>query len=99
MERLLSLPDVTLQFAEQLVAAGMRITYAQLQDAANSMVAGVEVWVQAQQALGINSDISAVAVAICCGDGDILVSKLRTRRDMDNISSTSSSFSACSQQH
>jgi hypothetical protein len=73
-KKLLSLPDAALKDAEQLVAAGMRITYAQLLDAANSMVAGVEVWVQAQQALGIKTDIPAVAVAICYGDRDMLVS-------------------------
>uniref|UniRef100_A0A383VCX7 Uncharacterized protein n=1 Tax=Tetradesmus obliquus TaxID=3088 RepID=A0A383VCX7_TETOB len=31
------------------------------------MLAGVEVWVQAQQQLGIRTDIPAVAVSICCG--------------------------------
>jgi hypothetical protein len=30
------------------------------------MVAGVEVWVQAQQQLGITSDLPAAAVALCC---------------------------------
>jgi hypothetical protein len=65
---------VALERAEQLVAAGMRITYAQLLAAADNMVAGVEVWVQAQQALGITTDIPAVAAAVCCGDRDVLVS-------------------------
>jgi hypothetical protein len=95
--RLLSLPDVTLQFAEQLVAAGMRITYAQLLDAANSMVAGVEVWVQAQQALDINTDIPAVAVAICCGDRDAWVSSSQARHNMANLWFQVNS--TCSQQH
>jgi hypothetical protein len=50
----------------QLVAAGVRIRYAQLLTAANSMVPGVEVWVQAQQLLGVRTDIPDVAVAVCC---------------------------------
>jgi hypothetical protein len=44
----------------------MRVSYAQLLDAANSMVAGVEVWVQAQQQGQVESDIPEVAAAICC---------------------------------
>ncbi|KAF6251406.1 hypothetical protein COO60DRAFT_1560445 [Scenedesmus sp. NREL 46B-D3] len=51
----------------RLLSAGMRITYAGLLKAAGDMVAGVEVWVQAQQQLGIQSDIPALAVAVCCG--------------------------------
>uniref|UniRef100_A0A383W486 Uncharacterized protein n=1 Tax=Tetradesmus obliquus TaxID=3088 RepID=A0A383W486_TETOB len=64
----LNLPAVPHAVAEQLVAAGVRISYAQLLAAADSMVAGVEVWVQAQQQLGVESDIPAAAVAACCGD-------------------------------
>jgi hypothetical protein len=67
VERLLKLPNVPKSVAEQLVSAGVRVSYAQLLAAANSMVAGVEVWVQAQQQLGIQTDIPAAAVAICCG--------------------------------
>jgi hypothetical protein len=66
LQRLAHLPHVPLQQAQQLVAAGVRIPYAQLLSAASSMVAGVEVWVQAQQQLGVASDIPAAAVAICC---------------------------------
>jgi hypothetical protein len=66
-ERLISTPAVSLASAVQLVAAGMRVSCKQLLTAANSMVAGVEVWVQAQQQLGIQTDIPAVAVAACCG--------------------------------
>jgi hypothetical protein len=66
-EWLLNLPLVSRQVAEQLVGAGMRVTYAQLLASVNKMVAGVEVWVQAQQQLGIQTDIPAAAVAICCG--------------------------------
>jgi hypothetical protein len=67
-KRLLYLPSVPLATAEQLVAAGVRITYAQLLAAAHSMVAGVEVWVQAQQRRDVHTDIPALAVAICCGE-------------------------------
>jgi hypothetical protein len=59
-------PTVPIGWALQLVAAGVRITYAQLLAAARNMVAGVEVWVQAQQQLGVQTDIPEVAVALCC---------------------------------
>jgi hypothetical protein len=58
---------VTRRQAVQLVRAGIRMRYDQLLEAASSMVAGVEVWVQAQQQLGVQTDIPAVAVAICTG--------------------------------
>jgi hypothetical protein len=67
-ESLLCIPKVPHQAAVQLVSAGVRITYAQLLTAANSMVAGVEVWVQVQQQLGAKTDIPPTAVAICCCD-------------------------------
>jgi hypothetical protein len=67
-QQLLSLPSVPLDWALQLVAAGVRISYAQLLAAANSMLAGVEVWVQAQQQLDVQTDVPAAAVAICCGN-------------------------------
>jgi hypothetical protein len=67
-EQLLAMPNVPLDVAKQLVSAGMRVSYAQLLAAAHSMVAGVEVWVQAQQQLGIQTDLPAAAVAICCGE-------------------------------
>jgi hypothetical protein len=66
-QRLFSIPDVPRDIAKQLVSAGVRITYAQLLAAANAMVAGVEVWVQAQQQLSIHTDIPAAATAICMG--------------------------------
>jgi hypothetical protein len=66
-KQLLELPAVPLDCATQLVAAGLRITFAQLLAAVDSMVAGVEVWVQAQHHLGIPSNIPPVAVAMCCG--------------------------------
>jgi hypothetical protein len=70
LQRLVHLPNVTLQRAgaQQLVAAGVRISYAQLVSAARSMVAGVEVWVQALQQQGVASDLPAAAVKICCED-------------------------------
>jgi hypothetical protein len=65
LQRLLHIPRVPLQQAQQLVAAGVRIRFEPLLAAASSMIAGVEVWVQAQHALGISTDIPAAAVAIC----------------------------------
>jgi hypothetical protein len=64
--QVLMTPKVSLKWAQQLVSAGMRINYAQLLSAANSLVAGVEVWVRAQDSLHIQSDIPAAALAICC---------------------------------
>jgi hypothetical protein len=66
-EKMLSMPSVPLSWAAQLVSAGMRISYAQLLSAVNRGVAGVEVWVQAQEQQGVVTDIPAPAVAICCG--------------------------------
>jgi hypothetical protein len=59
------MPAVPLDMARMLVAAGERISYAQLIAAANSVVAGVEVWVQAQQQLGVDSDTPSVVEEIC----------------------------------
>jgi hypothetical protein len=59
------IPTVSLDWAMQLVETGVRISYAQLLAAARSMVAGVEVWVPAQQQLGIQTDMPAGAVAVC----------------------------------
>jgi hypothetical protein len=66
LQRLLHLPHVPLQQAQQLVAAGARIPYAQLLAAAHSMVAGVEVWVQVQQVMGLSTDVPVASVAVCC---------------------------------
>jgi hypothetical protein len=66
-ERLLQLPAISEEWALQLVEAGVRISYAQLLTAAESMLLGVEEWVCAQQYLGVPTDIPAAAVAICCG--------------------------------
>jgi hypothetical protein len=65
-EHLPCMPGVPLNIAKILVTAGLRISHAQLTAAANSMAAGVEVWVEAQQQLGVDSDIPSIAAAICC---------------------------------
>jgi hypothetical protein len=62
----LQVPAVPLQCAKQLLAAGMTLTYAQLLHAADSMVARVEVWVQAQHELELQTDIPQAACDICC---------------------------------
>jgi hypothetical protein len=64
--RLVYTPLVPLDFAKQLVEAGVCVSYAQLLAAAHSMVPGVEVWVQAQLHLGVHTDIPATADMICC---------------------------------
>jgi hypothetical protein len=61
----LHVPAVPLHCANQLLAAGMTFTYAQLLHAAHSMVAGVEVWVRAQRELGLQTEIRQVAFDIC----------------------------------
>jgi hypothetical protein len=66
VEVLLRAPSVPLNIAKQIVSAGTRVGLTPLLAAASSMVAGVEVWVQAQQELGIQTDIPAAAEAICC---------------------------------
>jgi hypothetical protein len=68
VERVLSMPALPEQAAVQLVTAGMRVPYAQLRSAADRMVKGVEVWVLAQQQLGVQTDIPEDAVDICRGD-------------------------------
>jgi hypothetical protein len=66
-QQLVCRPAVPLDIAKKLVATGVRIAYSQLLAAAQSMVEGVEVWVQAQQQLGINTDVPAAAIAACNG--------------------------------
>jgi hypothetical protein len=65
-EVLVRAPSVPLHIAKRIVSAGARVTFTSLLAAASSMVAGVEVWVQAQQELGIRTDIPSAAEAICC---------------------------------
>uniref|UniRef100_A0A383W171 Uncharacterized protein n=1 Tax=Tetradesmus obliquus TaxID=3088 RepID=A0A383W171_TETOB len=67
-EQLVRLTDVPNRWVLQLVTAGVRIMYPQLLAAASSMVPGMEVWVQAQQQLGVQTDMPAAAVDVCCGD-------------------------------
>jgi hypothetical protein len=71
VECVLSMPAVTQQAAVQLVKAGMRVSYAQLLSAADRMVEGVEVWVVAQQQLGVQMDIPEDAVDVCTGDSSM----------------------------
>jgi hypothetical protein len=68
VEWLLSMPAVSKQAAVLLVTAGMRVSFAQLLSAADRMVKGVEVWVLAQQQLGVQTDIPEDAVDICRGN-------------------------------
>jgi hypothetical protein len=65
-ELLVFVPIMGLYWALQLVSAGVHISCAQLLAAADSMVAGVEVWVQAQQQLKMKSDMPPAAYTICC---------------------------------
>jgi hypothetical protein len=67
-EHPMSTPALRLWWVKELVAAGVTVSHSQLLEAANSMLAGVEAWVQAQQQLGVQTDIAPWAVAICCGD-------------------------------
>jgi hypothetical protein len=66
-EGLLRLPALPFSWARTLLEAGVRINFAQLVDAARSMVLGVEVWVQALDRMVIQTDIPAAAFEICCG--------------------------------
>jgi hypothetical protein len=67
-ERLLGIPAVPLNIAVELVTAGVSISCKQLLAAADSMVAGVEVWVQAQQQLGLKKDMPEEIFIACCPD-------------------------------
>jgi hypothetical protein len=62
------MPAVTEQAAVQLVKAGMRVSFAQLLRPAEHMVKGVEMWVRAQQQLGVQTDIPEDAVDICMSE-------------------------------
>jgi hypothetical protein len=65
---LLHVPGVPLQMTEQLVAAGVRVSFEQICAAASDMVAGVELWVQAHLKLGAMADIPRSAVMVCVRD-------------------------------
>jgi hypothetical protein len=71
VECVLRMPAVPEQAAVQLVKAGMRVSLAQLLSAADRMVKGVEVWVLAQQQLGVHTDIPQDAVDICRGNSSV----------------------------
>jgi hypothetical protein len=64
-DQLIRVRCVPLHRAKALVAAGVRITCAQLLAAASCMVPGVEVWVQAQQQLRVTTDIPHEVSEIC----------------------------------
>jgi hypothetical protein len=84
-ERLVYTPAVPLACAVQLVAAGLRVSCKQLLAAADSMVPGVEVWLQAQEQLGVQNDIPAAAIAICCGSNWVSCYLRRGRTLRDGI--------------
>jgi hypothetical protein len=63
--QMLSVPNVPLQLAEQLVAAGMRLSFPQITAAARRMIAGVEVWMQAQLDDCRLTDIPRAAIELC----------------------------------
>jgi hypothetical protein len=63
-KRLLSIPNVPLPMAKQLVEAGVRMKFAQLTAAAEKMVPGVDVWVLAQRQQGVPTDIPGLAVSL-----------------------------------
>jgi hypothetical protein len=68
--RLLHTPAVPEAVARVLVASGMRIRFAQLVAAANSMVEGVEVWAQLMSNVHAlapeQCDMPMATIAICC---------------------------------
>lgn len=68
VEALLQLPALPLAWAKRLLAAGVRITWAQLLEAARSNVLGVEVWVLALDGLGIQTGIPPAAFAMVRGE-------------------------------
>jgi hypothetical protein len=74
-ERIIRLPAVPLHYAQQLVSASVRFNYQQLLAAARDMVPAVDVWVQAQQQLGIMTDIPAALYSVC---GRPMLKKVRS---------------------
>jgi hypothetical protein len=63
-KRLLSIPNVPLPMAKQLVEAGVRMKFSQLKAAAEKMVPGVDVWVLAQRQQGVPTDIPGLAASL-----------------------------------
>jgi hypothetical protein len=70
LDRLLHIPAVPAAIARVLIASGVRITFAQLVAAANSMVEGVEVWAQLMSNVHAlepeQCDMPTATFAICC---------------------------------
>jgi hypothetical protein len=67
-EAVVQIPMLPRPIAVQLVEAGVRVSFVKLLDAAQSMVAGVEVWVQVQWERGVSGrDIPEAAASICRG--------------------------------
>jgi hypothetical protein len=70
LDRLLHIPAVPGAIARVLLASGMRVTFAQLVAAANSMVEGVEVWGQLMSNVHAldpkQCDMPMATFAICC---------------------------------
>lgn len=69
-----SKPAVHLDISKALVAAGLRITYQQLFEAAHSNPEGLAVWFKAHQRLRIQTGFPPHVTNICCGWGLSLVS-------------------------
>jgi hypothetical protein len=67
-QQLLRVPGVPLWMAEQLVAAGFHVSFQQLTAAASSMVAGVEVWMQAHVHQGVKADFPIEAIMAIATD-------------------------------
>jgi hypothetical protein len=69
---LLMVPQVPAAAAQALVAAGLLITEQQLCDAAAAQVEGLEVWLQAHEALNIpNVLLPGWAHSICCNRHEV----------------------------
>jgi hypothetical protein len=62
---LLHVPGLPLQIIEQLVEAGVCVSFEQICAAASSLVAGVERWVHAHLDLGVTANIPWIAVMVC----------------------------------
>lgn len=75
LTQLFTAPQMPHDVVRELVQhMGVRISYQQLLHAAHGQVAGVDIWVQVQEELAMHTDIPGVAVAICCGQIEQLVS-------------------------
>ncbi|WIA35588.1 hypothetical protein OEZ86_004009 [Tetradesmus obliquus] len=70
MTAIMQVHNVPRAAAEALVRAGARFTWQQLQDAASSLVPGLQQWAVISRKLDLQMDASVpqIAAAICCGD-------------------------------